>query len=130
MEPAVQATSTIITQYGLAGFVVVSCLGALIYVVKDLLKKSDHKDEKEMAVLSRKDDQIIAMSKDFSSALKENAAAIQKLSQAEIDRATSAKNFQDWLKEQSEKNDKAHRELLVNQGEILQFVKEKAKSER
>lgn len=118
-----QTTSALITQFGLAGFVVVSCLGALIYVVKDLLKKSDTKDDKESIERARKDDQIIAISKDFSAALKETAAAIHTLSQAEIKRAAATEEFQKWLRGEAEKNDKAHKEILDHQGQILDFMK-------
>lgn len=102
MEPiTTEATSTLITQFGLAGFVVVTSLGALVYVVKDLLKKSDMKDG-----------QMVSIAKDFTTALKENAQAIQKLNESEIKLADATDEFHKWLKGSAERNERDHKDIL------------------
>lgn len=96
-----QMTSALVTQYGLAGFVVFSSLGALIYVVKDLLAKADKKDE-----------QIMKMSTDFSVALKNNTDAIQSIKESEIKLASATDHFQKWLSDSVRQNEKDHSQIL------------------
>lgn len=113
MDPVTPTmASTVVTQYGLAGFVVVVSLLALVYVVKDLLKKSDNKDS-----------QMFLMSKEFSSALKSNTDAIQKLNESEIKLADATDQFQKWLVNSAEKTEKEHKNFFDNQGAILDFMK-------
>lgn len=103
-----EVTNAVFTQYGLAGFVVVACLGALIYVVKDLLRKSDTKDN-HMVSLTK---DFSAATKEFSCALKDNANAIERLNESEIKLANATNEFQKWLRDATERHEKDHKEIL------------------
>lgn len=90
----VQATSTLITQYGLAGFVVVVCLLTLVWTLKESFKRSDRKDQESL----QKDDK-------FSKSLDLNSDALNK-------NTVATDKFLTWLKDAKEQNSKEHGEIL------------------
>lgn len=97
-------------QYGLAGFVVVVCLLAIVFVLKDLLKKSDKKDA-----------QIVNIATRFATSLDANTKAIDSLQESQRELANSTNKFHEWLFGAKALNDKEH-------ADILQFCRRQARS--
>jgi len=110
MMPTDAITKEALTQYGLAGFVVVVCLLSLVFVLKDLLKKSDKKDA-----------QILEMGNKFASSLDANTNALMKMNETEIRLAAAADKFQTWLSDAIKAGEKEH-------AEILTFVRRQART--
>lgn len=100
--------SQILSQYGVSGFVVVTCLLTLTFVLKDLLKKSDRKDEQMKEIGLQ-----FAKSLDANTvALNGNVRAINGLNESEIKRAATNEKFQEWLADAKDSNREDLKEIL------------------